>query len=320
MGATTQKTETGTGRNKTFFFLLFVAGLALSLILHVLFLKKACTWMVRGFSAGEYDRIVPRTFHMERVEIDPKTLEASPPSEPSRESKTKESPAFIDMEKPSVGEKEGASGGKPLLEKPKEADLHDINTPLTEDQTGKGNEALLPKLPDGREISGTDLPGPGMTDITETGGNAPGAGSSLGNKPGYSSLDELLSGTGKVTPQTAPILMPTDLLFEYDSAQLRPDAAQALEKLGTLIERNAGSSFRIEGHTDSFGSDQYNERLSLRRAEAVKEWLHGKMGIDASRITTSGLGKAHLLVPGTGTVGEQQLNRRVEIVILSGKP
>jgi hypothetical protein len=109
--------------------------------------------------------------------------------------------------------------------------------------------------------------------------------------------------------------MPTDLLFEYDSDTLRKEASQALLKLGALIKRNAQAVFRIEGHTDSFGSESYNDQLSLRRAEAVKTWLLQNAGLDTHQITTAGLGKRHLLAPATGSVVEQQLNRRVEIVI-----
>jgi outer membrane protein OmpA-like peptidoglycan-associated protein len=113
--------------------------------------------------------------------------------------------------------------------------------------------------------------------------------------------------------------MPTDLLFEYDSSTLKPEAAASLAKLGTLIARNSGSTFRIEGHTDSFGSDDYNNALSLRRAEEVRGWLQTTAGISPGRITTAGLGKTRLLVPATGSVLEQQLNRRVEIVITASQ-
>ena len=87
-----------------------------------------------------------------------------------------------------------------------------------------------------------------------------------GKEPRFSSLDDLLAGGAEVTPATAPILMPTDLLFEYDSSTLKPEAASSLAKLGTLIARNSESTFRVEGHTDSFGSEDYNKALSLRRA------------------------------------------------------
>jgi len=136
---------------------------------------------------------------------------------------------------------------------------------------------------------------------------------------GFSNLDELLSGSGQVGSGTAPILMPTDLLFDYDSANLRPGATASLQKLGHLIQRNPQSVFTVEGHTDSFGSDQYNMDLSQRRAETVKTWLVGNMSIDPDRIQTKGFGKTHLIVPAERSVEEQQLNRRVEIVIRTKK-
>jgi outer membrane protein OmpA-like peptidoglycan-associated protein len=111
--------------------------------------------------------------------------------------------------------------------------------------------------------------------------------------------------------------MPTDLLFDYDSANLRVGATASLQKLGRLIQRNPQAVFRVEGHTDSFGSDGYNLDLSQRRAETVKAWLVQNMGIDPGRIQTQGFGKLRLIVPGDRTVEEQQLNRRVEIVIRS---
>ena len=139
------------------------------------------------------------------------------------------------------------------------------------------------------------------------------AGAGVGTN--FSNIDDLLVGTASLSQKTAPILMPTDLLFEYDSDTLRKEASQALLKLGALIKRNAQAVFRIEGHTDSFGSESYNDQLSLRRAKAVKNWLLQNAGLDTHQITTAGLGKRHLLVPATGSVAEQQLNRRVEIVI-----
>ena len=58
----------------------------------------------------------------------------------------------------------------------------------------------------------------------------------------------------------------------------------------------------------------------MRRAEEVRAWLAKNIGIDPARITTVGFGKSRLLVPGTGSVAEQQLNRRVEIVITARNP
>ncbi len=142
------------------------------------------------------------------------------------------------------------------------------------------------------------------------------AGRRPGSVPkGFSSLDDLLSQTGPLRSDTAPILMPTDLLFDYDHAELHTQAVESLRKLGTLIQRNPQATFNIEGHTDSFGSDHYNMDLSLRRADAVKAWLVQVMRINPVRIETRGYGKTRLLAPASGTIEQQQINRRVEIII-----
>ena len=81
------------------------------------------------------------------------------------------------------------------------------------------------------------------------------------------------------------------------------------------MKRNPEAKFIIEGHTDSFGSDQYNQNLSEQRAESVKQWLIDNASIQPTRIETHGYGKSRLLVPATGNITEQQINRRVEIRI-----
>ena len=113
--------------------------------------------------------------------------------------------------------------------------------------------------------------------------------------------------------------MPSDVLFGYDESFLRPEALTSLGKLGELIRRSPQARFRIEGHTDSFGGADYNARLSLARAESVKSWLAQNMAIDPARIDTRGLGSTKPIVPVDGTIEQQQLNRRVEIVILGAE-
>jgi len=141
-------------------------------------------------------------------------------------------------------------------------------------------------------------------------------GPAQGNRvPGFSNLDDLLAQTGPLRAETAPILMPTDLLFDYDSYGLRPEALDSLRKLGTLIRRNPDARFIIEGHTDSFGGDAYNRELSQLRAESVKAWLVQNMRVNPVRVATQGFGSSRLLAPASGTIEEQQINRRVEIVI-----
>ncbi len=71
---------------------------------------------------------------------------------------------------------------------------------------------------------------------------------------------------------------------------------------------------QILGHTDATGTPEYNQRLSQRRAEAVKDWLVKRYGMNASRLETVGKGSSELLVPATGSVDDQAPNRRVEVI------
>ncbi len=98
------------------------------------------------------------------------------------------------------------------------------------------------------------------------------AGPNRSRAPGFSDLDSLLSQKGPLGSGTA-IRMPSDPLYEYDSAELQPGAISELQKLATLIKRNPSARFTIEGYTDVFGSPEYNLELSQRRADSVARYL-----------------------------------------------
>lgn len=316
MGATLKKktlTEKGKG---SLFLWMFLVALFLSLLVHAIFFRKAESWKVTGFSPEGYDTIVPRTFRMKRVEIDPKTLE-----EPSPTPRKKETPLPVAVEKesPQIPTAQGGGEKEMILCKPGETEIQEkprVSQGEITELMKKGEKGIMETAIDIPEPQQKQSPRAGIEEkkVNESGETGGGV-----TEPRFSSLDELLAGGAQVTPATAPILMPTDLLFEYDSSTLKPEAAASLAKLGTLIARNSGSTFRIEGHTDSFGSDDYNKALSLRRAEEVRAWIQKSAGISPGRITTAGLGKTRLLVPATGSVAEQQLNRRVEIVITTSQ-
>nr|WP_294553789.1 OmpA family protein [uncultured Rhodopila sp.] len=103
--------------------------------------------------------------------------------------------------------------------------------------------------------------------------------------------------------------------FPSGSAELTPQAMAALDELGKALSSNALSNyhFRIEGHTDTVGSKEYNRTLSERRAEAVLAYIKQKFNVDGSRLTSVGLGSDHLLVP-TGDQTPEARNRRVQVV------
>jgi len=105
----------------------------------------------------------------------------------------------------------------------------------------------------------------------------------------------------------------SDILFDYNSSVIKPGAYSELERVAQVLNRYPQTRIRIEGHTDSNGSEPYNLDLSQRRAEAVKDALIVR-NVDPSRLETIGLGEAQP-VAGNDTESGRQQNRRVRMVI-----
>jgi len=103
-----------------------------------------------------------------------------------------------------------------------------------------------------------------------------------------------------------------DVLFDTGQASLKPGASLSLDRLATYLKANPQTRVIIEGHTDSRGSDDYNQALSQRRAEAVATELESR-GVPEDQYRARGLGKAYPVASNDSAAGRQQ-NRRVEIV------
>ena len=103
--------------------------------------------------------------------------------------------------------------------------------------------------------------------------------------------------------------------FEFDSDTLTPEAHEPLDELAEAINSNALADyrFRLEGHTDALGSDEYNQDLSDRRAASVSNYLTNVHGIDTGRLESIGFGESQLAAQDDPTSG---LNRRVRVVKL----
>jgi outer membrane protein OmpA-like peptidoglycan-associated protein len=102
--------------------------------------------------------------------------------------------------------------------------------------------------------------------------------------------------------------------FELNSSALKPQASEQLKQLELALTSDAlgKDRFVVAGHTDAKGSAQYNKQLSLRRAQAVKQFLVAK-GMDAGRLDTVGYGSEKLLDPDRP---DDSSNRRVEIRVI----
>ena len=102
--------------------------------------------------------------------------------------------------------------------------------------------------------------------------------------------------------------------FDFDKATLRPEAIVILNNAAGLLSTHERVVVEVAGHTDSVGSEQYNQGLSERRANAVRDYLVSK-GIKASRMTARGYGEVRPVASNDNAEG-RQANRRVELIVL----
>ncbi|AGW89178.1 MULTISPECIES: outer membrane protein OmpA [Cupriavidus] len=144
--------------------------------------------------------------------------------------------------------------------------------------------------------------------------------------------DGALAPAAPAAPAPAPVAPPVvssekvtfaaDTLFDFDKAVLKPEGKAKLDDLVSKLQGITLEVIIAVGHTDSFGSDKYNDRLSIRRAESVKAYLVSK-GVEANRVYTEGKGKRQLKVDPKSCkgnrkaqIGCQQPNRRVEVEVV----
>ncbi len=308
----------------------FLPALLLTLALHYGGYYALRVTRFDGFAPLKDIRQPPRAFQIKQATIDPKTLDDQ--KDPVHKVPTKPVPDVTDIQIPGEAKPSfekmmqqaetviaAPESVKTMIQdKPKVEPSKTLDKVLAEDnpqQLPSDLKAMTDQLLNGKpNVTGShpsfDVKGDATTSRPNVGPNV--------GMPNFSNLDSLLSTKGPLTSKTAPILLPSDFLFEYDSATLSPEAIGSLRKLAELIERNPNANFIIEGHTDSFGAPEYNAHLSLARAESVKQWLAAEAGIDPGRIQTRGYGMTKLLVNG-GSIEQQRLNRRVEIVIKNNR-
>jgi len=111
------------------------------------------------------------------------------------------------------------------------------------------------------------------------------------------------------------ITMESGILFGVDSYALKPDAQEELKSMANVLNNYPDTKIKVDGHTDSTGSESYNQSLSERRAKSVSGYLRS-LGISIDRITEQGFGES-IPVADNNTVEGRSLNRRVEIGIIA---
>jgi outer membrane protein OmpA-like peptidoglycan-associated protein len=104
-----------------------------------------------------------------------------------------------------------------------------------------------------------------------------------------------------------------DVLFAFNKYDLKPEARERLAKISGIILAYPDLKLEIDGYTDSVGSDEYNEQLSDKRAEAVRDFLVSN-GVNMNNVVARGMGKADPVADNSTAQG-RQLNRRVELIV-----
>lgn len=105
------------------------------------------------------------------------------------------------------------------------------------------------------------------------------------------------------------------ILFDFDSSVLRPEARQNLRKLAQIMSEDDETELMIVGHTDSVGNENYNMRLSLRRAESAANYMISQ-GLSERRVSVEGRGEYEPIATNETDAGRQE-NRRVEVAIFA---
>lgn len=106
--------------------------------------------------------------------------------------------------------------------------------------------------------------------------------------------------------------------FDFDKSTIRPDSRPVLDEAAEILKENPDVRISVEGHTDSVGSEEYNEKLSVRRAEAVFRYLVNH-GVPPERMEVIGYGERRP-VADNDTEGGRAQNRRVELHVIGQPP
>jgi outer membrane protein OmpA-like peptidoglycan-associated protein len=124
----------------------------------------------------------------------------------------------------------------------------------------------------------------------------------------------------KETSAEVHIELAADVLFDFDKATLLPAAQTALQQAAAVIRDKARGAVQIDGYTDSKGASAYNQKLSVQRANAVRDWFVKREGLNSVNFVTRGMGARNPVASNAKPDGSddpqgRQKNRRVEITI-----
>jgi len=301
-----------------------------------------------------YEEVVQLAQEREKIVIDEETLSRimeeeepvpTPRDRPPEEIPTEDLPAELPEVTesvrltPAVSEPQNLFASAPAPKFPAEANLSAVKDSMSFDLAETAGEDVKSELLEASKQASTEQPkiyieesevqvGLEADELVEEMTNSLGSADAAKIRGRFDSLDELL-GSGKAMPDNAEILIPTDLLFEFGSAEVREEAKLSLMKLGMLILANPDSTYLFKGYTDTIPfrrregreGPSNNEELSIARAEAVRDWLVGSLDLKGFDLRIQGFGSADPLVEPSSRatsqrVKEEAINRRVEVEII----
>lgn len=312
-----------------------VGALALALLLH-LFLAWALGWYKIAGLEMPFDHSTPTgPFTVKRIEINPDSLKTDQPDPISKlpVAEPPKNPAQFNLD-PHLVEKAvqaplPALSSPPVPEPNKVIAATDLSQglPLVESDSAKISAEISKMQP--TEISSGPVTSSKLAQdlISSTTGpvqagtptGAPTSGNgTTGTLPGFADLAPgFKTGGPNLSNLPEPVLLrlPSDVLFDFDSAKLKPEADPLLTKAIGLITKYPQADIQIDGYSDSFGRADYNLSLSQQRAEAVQAWLRNHITQDGYKFHSQGHGSTNFVVGIQGSIEQQQPNRRVEILI-----
>lgn len=304
-----------------------LAWLAMALILSLFCHALIFLWLrsvYLDYGAPLVDPSEPKRFTLDKVTIDPKSLEVEPTQNTASRAKPSQDPVEITPEQITAfsGSLAAPSIPTPRLSDPSPTPLSAANVdqpveafsalPLSlEGRIPQASQALVTEastaaLAESSRLLQTNLAGGSVSQSSMTG--APSA-------TELNDLVKLRSPGALERPTMQPILirLSSDVLFSFDSATLKPESEKSLQELAAALNRAVKIHVTVEGHSDTIGEESYNLKLSQARAMSVAEWLKVHSTLAAASIDSKGYGEARPIVNPNGTMEEQSRNRRVEI-------
>ncbi|NJK91450.1 MAG: OmpA family protein [Blastochloris sp.] len=276
------------------------------------------------------DPMEPKRFHLERSTLDPKLLEPETRQNSGFNPRPSQDPIELKPEQISAfsGPLKAPSIPTPRLSDPSP-------TPLSAGITDRPTAAFsaLPLSPQGKmpQISQALVDAASTAALAETSkalqsnlAGGPDSSTSISGVPGFSEVSDLVNlrpPNALERPAFQPVLirLSSDVLFAFDSANIKPEAEATLTQLAAALGSVQRLKITVEGHTDTIGQDAYNQRLSEQRAQAVADWLKTHSQIKPGNIDSRGFGRSRPIVNPTGSIEEQARNRRVEIRVEAEK-